>query len=75
VTERWTLLVVGIWILISPWVLGFSDISVAMWSNVLCGILLAILGAWSIFKESQSDLRKESQKQSAAEKSSQHPQK
>jgi hypothetical protein len=67
VTERWTLLIVGIWILVSPWVLGFSDISVAMWSNVLCGILLALLGAWSIFKEAQ--------KLPTAEKPPQHSQK
>jgi len=67
VTERFALLIVGIWILISPWVLGFSDISVAMWSNVLCGILLTILGAWSVFRESQKSV--------TAGKSTQHPQK
>jgi hypothetical protein len=35
--------------IVSPWVLGFSDISLAKWCNVLLGLVLAIAGAWRVF--------------------------
>jgi hypothetical protein len=35
--------------IISPWVLGFSDISLAKWCNILLGLLLVLVNAWVIF--------------------------
>ena len=49
--EKWTELVVGIIMIISPWVLGFSDVSLAKWCNVLIGLLLVVMAAWTIFGE------------------------
>ncbi len=46
--ENWTELVIGIIMIISPWVLGFSDISLAKWCNVLIGLVLVIMAAWTI---------------------------
>lgn len=39
----------GFWLLISPWILGFAEISVAKWSNVLIGLALIIMSIWKIF--------------------------
>jgi hypothetical protein len=50
-TENWTELVIGIIIIISPWVFGFSDISVAKWCNILLGLALVLVNAWTIFGE------------------------
>jgi hypothetical protein len=41
-----THIIIGIWILISPWLFGFSDISLAKWSNVILGLLLIIMNVW-----------------------------
>ncbi len=49
--ERWTEFVVGIIMIISPWIFGFSDISLAKWCNVLIGLLLVLMGAWMLFGE------------------------
>jgi protein-disulfide isomerase-like protein with CxxC motif len=49
--ENWTELIVGIIMIISPWVFGFSDISVARWCNVLLGIVLVLVNAGMIFGE------------------------
>jgi hypothetical protein len=49
VTEKWTEFTIGIVLLISPWVLGFSAISIAKWCNVLFGIVLVVMSAWKIF--------------------------
>ena len=46
---RWTELVLGLWVLISPWVLGFSTISLAKWSSVLVGIILVLAAVWERF--------------------------
>lgn len=36
---EWTNVGLGAWLLIAPWVLGFSDHAVALWMSVLVGIL------------------------------------
>lgn len=50
--ENWTEFVIGIMMISTPWILGFSDISLAKWCNVLIGVLLVILSAWAIFGDS-----------------------
>jgi len=47
-TKSWVQLIVGVWILASPWVFGFSDVSIGTWSNVICGVILIVIGAHSI---------------------------
>jgi hypothetical protein len=47
--KKWTEFGVGIIMMASPWVLGFSDISLAKWCNVLLGLFLVIVNAWTIF--------------------------
>ncbi len=51
VNGRWTGLVVGAWVLISPWLLGFASISIAKWSNLIAGLIIVIVNAWMIFGE------------------------
>lgn len=43
---RWLEIIIGLWLIISPWLLGFRSISVMMWSNTLVGIILVIAGLW-----------------------------
>ena len=41
--------ILGIWILISPFVLGFAGLHGAVWNNVIVGIIITIVagtGAW-----------------------------
>jgi hypothetical protein len=52
--ENWTELIVGIIMIASPWVLGFSDVSLAKWCNVLIGLLLVLMGARGMFGEQAS---------------------
>jgi len=47
-----TALAVGVIMIISPWILGFSDISLAKWCNILLGLALVLMSAWTIFGES-----------------------
>jgi len=54
--EYWTTLVIGLIMIISPWILGFSDISLAKWCNILLGLILAVASAWKIFGTIPADV-------------------
>ena len=36
-------LALSAWLVVSPWILGFSNNSRLMWNAILCGVALAIL--------------------------------
>ena len=42
----WVSLVVGVWLFIAPWVLGFATITAAAWTAWILGILLVIASVW-----------------------------
>jgi len=48
---NWIELGLGLWVLVSPWLLGFASISIMKWSNLLVGLVLVLLNAWIIFGE------------------------
>ena len=46
--EEWVTLVLGAWLLVSPWFLGFNAGSVLTWNTVLIGIVVTVCAAWAI---------------------------
>ncbi|MFH0806558.1 MAG: SPW repeat protein [Candidatus Brennerbacteria bacterium] len=50
----WALVAGGVWIAVSPWVLGFASANLGRWSNVLIGGLIAI-GALSLAVKGERD--------------------
>ena len=47
--RSWIILAIGIWILLSPWLLGVSGVAIIMWSNLLVGLILILMNLWQIF--------------------------
>ncbi|HEU4585369.1 MAG TPA: SPW repeat protein [Gemmatimonadaceae bacterium] len=44
----WINALLGIWMIISPWVFGYAGTNTArMWNSVIFGIIVLILGVWS----------------------------
>jgi hypothetical protein len=41
-SEQWLNLIVGLWVAVSPWMVGFSSVP-AMWLHLVVGILVAIV--------------------------------
>lgn len=37
---------IGVWFIIAPWVIGFSDQSGALWSSIIFGIIQIIVSLW-----------------------------
>lgn len=45
----WLNAALGIWALVSPWVMGFAGNVTLMWNNVITGAVIAIIGLSSAF--------------------------
>ena len=43
--EEWLNLILGLWVLVSPWVLGFTGIKAALETHVVIGLAVAVLAA------------------------------
>jgi hypothetical protein len=53
--------VLGVWVFVSPWVLGFSSINLALWSNCIAGIILISL-SFQFFPSEKNHKKEESNK-------------
>ena len=40
---------IGVWVLVSPWIVGYSSFAPALWSAVISGAIIALLGLWRMF--------------------------
>lgn len=45
----WIQIVLGCWVIASPWIFGVGVDMVFAWSNVVAGLAVALLGAWELF--------------------------
>ena len=52
--EEWVTLILGLWVVISPWVLGFSAAATAAWVHVIIGLAVAILAAVELWMMSHN---------------------
>src|SRR5438477_12073947 len=46
--EEWVNVALGVWLAVSPWLLGFNGVIPAMWNAVIGGILVAVLALWAL---------------------------
>jgi len=42
----WIMAALGVWEIISPFVLGFWSYPTIMWNNIIAGIIIWVVGAW-----------------------------
>lgn len=46
--QLWLTGLIGIWVLLSPWVFTFPSSSGAMWNNVIFGAITIVLAVWTL---------------------------
>ena len=46
--EEWGNIAFGVWLVISPWILGFSALQSALSNAVIVGVLVALLALWAL---------------------------
>ncbi|HXF44190.1 MAG TPA: SPW repeat protein [Candidatus Paceibacterota bacterium] len=44
---HWVIAALGLWIFVSPWILGYSGINLMLWNNLLAGGLIFIFALWN----------------------------
>lgn len=47
----WLVAVAGLWEIVSPYLLGYSTTTLAVWNAYIAGAVLVILGAWAALSE------------------------
>jgi hypothetical protein len=45
---RLAVLALGAWLLLSPWIIGFSGTVPLMWNSVICSALISVFAGWSL---------------------------
>lgn len=45
--QQWLTGLIGIWIIVSPWVYKFSNLTGALWNSIIFGVIIVILAIWS----------------------------
>jgi hypothetical protein len=44
--EEWVEVALGVWLMASPWLLGFANLGLAMQNAVFVGLLVTVLALW-----------------------------
>jgi hypothetical protein len=39
----------GIWLIVSPWLLDYASVSPARWNSIVIGVGMALVGLWAMF--------------------------
>lgn len=45
--KNWLVAIIGAWLIITPWIYGFSSHSGADWTSVIAGAITLVLGIWA----------------------------
>jgi hypothetical protein len=51
--EEWANLILGVWAVLAPWLLGFAGVAYATYAHVIIGLVVAVLAAvelWMVSK-------------------------
>lgn len=48
--EEWTNALLGLWLLASPWLLGFSSSTALMWNAAIIGALVWVFAEWAFYE-------------------------
>jgi hypothetical protein len=48
--EEWVNVALGLWVAVSPWLLGFAGVANAMWAHLLIGLAVAALAAYEAWR-------------------------
>lgn len=46
--QEWIIALLGIWIFIAPWVLGFAGAANAAWDHWIVGFLIFVISIWTV---------------------------
>ncbi len=51
--EEWVNALLGVWLVVSPWITGYAAVAAATWNHVVVGVLTAALAIWAAWQARQ----------------------
>ena len=54
-TLDWINTVLGIWLIVAPFILSYTGVTAALWNDIIVGIVVAVLAAWAALTVSSTD--------------------
>jgi hypothetical protein len=52
--EEWVNVTLGAWLVLSPYLLGLASHTTAFWNQIIVGMLVALLAAWTLLADDLS---------------------
>jgi hypothetical protein len=49
--EEWVSALLGLWLIVSPWILGYSGLQNPLWNQIIVGVIVGGLALWSATNE------------------------
>lgn len=49
--EEWVDVVLGVWLIVSPWLLGFAAMTALTWNAVIMGAIVVALSGWVLYQD------------------------
>ena len=43
----WVNAVIGLWLIVAPFILSYTSVAAAMWNDIVVGIVVVVLGVWA----------------------------
>lgn len=43
----WINVVLGVWLILAPFIIGYATLAVALWNDIIVGILVVVLAGWA----------------------------
>lgn len=55
--EEWVNVALGVWLIVSPWILGYGTLQApAVWNQVIVGVIAGVLALWSAVDETHGQV-------------------
>jgi len=51
--EEWAMGVLGLWLIVSPWLLGFTAVTAALANQIIVGLIVTALAFWTAYEAQQ----------------------
>lgn len=46
--HNWAIFIFGLWLAVSPYILGFSRVNLVAWNNVVLGVFIMLFSLWEM---------------------------
>lgn len=53
--NHWAVIILGVWLILSPWILGYSELNLVTWNSIAIGALIIVFTFWNISLTSVSE--------------------